>query len=101
MYTSITSLPTSTHNLPYNGKRIYLKFFNRAYEKYGNEATAAKIAWQAVKRKYYKRNDEWIVRADANEYDTTTTDDTSTTTTTTTTSSASSTDDDDDRYKDY
>jgi cation transport regulator ChaB len=73
MYTSITDLPTSTHNLPYNGKRIYLKFFNRAYEKSHSDVTASKVAWQAVKRKYTKRNNEWVARKDANKYDTTTT----------------------------
>lgn len=75
MYTSITALPTSTQNLPYNGKRIYLKFFNRAHEKYRSDEAADKVAWQAVKRKYIKRNHEWVARTDANCYDTTTDDD--------------------------
>ncbi|AIZ48662.1 asb105 [Agrotis segetum nucleopolyhedrovirus B] len=73
MYNSITELPASTQVLPFEGKRIYMKFFNRAYEKYHSDAAAARIAWQAVKRKYTKVNDEWVPRRDANEYDTTTT----------------------------
>ncbi|CDG72440.1 Unknown (Ac60) [Spodoptera exigua multiple nucleopolyhedrovirus] len=81
MYNNISELPASTRVLPIEGKRIYMKFFNRAYEKYRSDATAAQIAWQAVKRKYIKVNGEWVPRSDANEYDTTTTDDDDTTTT--------------------
>nr|WRQ96853.1 ChaB-Like [Mamestra configurata nucleopolyhedrovirus B]WRQ97014.1 macoB127 [Mamestra configurata nucleopolyhedrovirus B] len=76
MYTSISGLPTSTQKLPYNGKIIYMKFFNRAYEKYHSDATADKLAWQAVRRKYVKHNHTWVPRVDANSYDTTTTDET-------------------------
>nr|QED40158.1 hypothetical protein [Spodoptera frugiperda multiple nucleopolyhedrovirus] len=75
MYNNILELPVSTRVLPVEGKRIYMKFFNRAYEKYHSDITAAQIAWQAVKRKYVKVNGEWIPRCDANEYDTTTTED--------------------------
>ncbi|QEI03471.1 hypothetical protein [Spodoptera cosmioides nucleopolyhedrovirus] len=84
MYNNISELPASTRVLPIEGKRIYMKFFNRAYEKYRSDATAAQIAWQAVKRKYIKvGGGEWVPRSDANEYDTTTTeeDDTETDTT--------------------
>ncbi|ACI47471.1 unknown [Spodoptera litura nucleopolyhedrovirus II] len=83
MYNNISELPASTRVLPIEGKRIYMKFFNRAYEKYRSDATAAQIAWQAVKRKYIKVDGVWVPRSDANEYDTTTTeeDDTDTDTT--------------------
>ncbi|QNV47826.1 ac60-like protein [Alphabaculovirus altersperidaniae] len=73
MYNNIVELPASTRVLPYQGKRIYMKFFNRAYEKYRSDITAAQIAWQAVKRKYIKVDGTWIPRCEANEYDTTTT----------------------------
>lgn len=75
MYNSIKDLPTTTKNLPYNGKRIFLKFFNRTYRKSKSEAASSKAAWRAVKRKYIKnRYGDWAARADANDYDTTTTD---------------------------
>lgn len=83
MYNSITDLPVSTQVLPYQAKRIYIKFFNRAYEKYHSDAAASRIAWQAVKRKYIRVNDEWVSRRDANEYDTTTTEEDDSLTTTT------------------
>ncbi|AJD80741.1 hypothetical protein [Pseudoplusia includens SNPV IE] len=72
MYNNITELPASTYSLPYNGKRIFLKFFNRAYIKTKSEPISFKIAWQAVKRKYVHNKDgEWVARKDANDYDTT------------------------------
>ncbi|QAT90385.1 ChaB-like protein [Spodoptera exempta nucleopolyhedrovirus] len=89
MYYNISQLPVNTRVLPYQGKRIYMKFFNRAYENYKSDVTASKIAWQAVKRKYKKVGENWVPRKDANQYDTTSTDDDTTTTTTNT-----STDDD-------
>ena len=73
MYYNVSDLPASTRVLPYQGKRIFMKFYNRSYEKYQNDVTASIIAWEAVKRKYIKVDDEWIPRCDANEYDTTTT----------------------------
>lgn len=81
MYSSITELPASTQVLPLEGKRIFMKFFNRAYEKYHSDAAAARIAWQAVKRKYIKVGGEWVARQDANDYDTTSTEEDETTTT--------------------
>jgi cation transport regulator ChaB len=73
MFTNLTELPPSTRNLPYHGKRIFMKFFNRALKKYNSDKEATKVAWQAVKRKYYKHNDQWLSRPDANDEDTTTT----------------------------
>ncbi|AAG53795.1 unknown [Helicoverpa armigera nucleopolyhedrovirus] len=75
MYTSISDLPSTVQHLPYHGKRIFLKVFNRAIETYRDESTAFRVAWSAVKRKYVKMGTRWVARADANEHDTTTDDD--------------------------
>nr|AOW42879.1 ChaB2 [Lymantria dispar multiple nucleopolyhedrovirus] len=86
LFTSVLDLPTSTRALPYNGKRIYLKFYNKSIKMRNSPTTADAIAWTAVKRKYYCDRGEWLPFADANDYDTTTTEeeeDSSTTTTTT------------------
>ncbi|AAL01826.1 unknown [Spodoptera litura nucleopolyhedrovirus] len=74
MYASISELPKSVDKLPYHGKRIFMKVFNSAHEQYGNEQSAFRAAWSAVKRKYIKRKGRWVARRDANDYDTTDTD---------------------------
>nr|ANS70945.1 ChaB domain protein 2 [Lymantria dispar multiple nucleopolyhedrovirus] len=69
-------LPHSTRALPYNGKRIYLKFYNNSIKMGHSPSTANVIAWTAVERKYYcDQKGEWKAFRDANDYDTTTTDD--------------------------
>nr|AJR20337.1 ChaB-2 [Lymantria dispar multiple nucleopolyhedrovirus]AQQ80084.1 ChaB-2 [Lymantria dispar multiple nucleopolyhedrovirus] len=73
LFTSVLDLPTSTRALPYNGKRIYLKFYNKSIKMRNSPTTADAIAWTAVKRKYYCDRGEWLPFADANDYDTTTT----------------------------
>nr|AHC69560.1 ORF-59 protein [Lymantria dispar multiple nucleopolyhedrovirus] len=73
LFTSVLDLPTSTRALPYNGKRIYLKFYNKSIKMRHSPTAADAIAWTAVKRKYYCHDGEWLPFADANDYDTTTT----------------------------
>ncbi|AKN80573.1 Cation transporter protein A [Perigonia lusca single nucleopolyhedrovirus] len=74
MYNSLHQLPKSTQHLPYNGKRIFLKFYNRGLKMTRSDVHATQLAWIAVKRKYYKHNGQWVPYADDNEFDTTTTD---------------------------
>lgn len=83
LFTSVLDLPTSTRALPYNGKRIYLKFYNKSIKMRNSPTTADAIAWTAVKRKYYCDRGEWLPFADANDYDTTTTEEEDSSTTTT------------------
>jgi cation transport regulator len=70
-YNKTEDLPGNIKNkLPRHAQEIYLSAFNSAYEQYkdpedrrGNESideTAHKVAWNAVKSKYEKRNDEWV-----------------------------------------
>lgn len=75
----MSKLPADAKRLPYNGKRIFIKFYTRA-RKYSDERGSINIAWRAVFRKYYCENNSWHAHDDANNYDTTTTtdDDTST-----------------------
>ncbi|AAC70247.1 LdOrf-62 peptide [Lymantria dispar multiple nucleopolyhedrovirus] len=93
LFTSVLDLPTSTRALPYNGKRIYLKFYNKSIKMRNSPTTADAIAWTAVKRKYYCDRGEWLPFADANDYDTTTTEEEDSSTTTTTDNETNSDDD--------
>lgn len=44
-----------------HARNIFRKVFNNAYEEYGNEEQAFKVAWAAVKRDYEKNNaGKWI-----------------------------------------
>nr|WAK98412.1 ORF62 [Lymantria dispar multiple nucleopolyhedrovirus] len=94
LFTSVLDLPTSTRTLPYNGKRIYLKFYNKSIKMRNSPTTADAIAWTAVKRKYYCDRGEWLPFADANDYDTTTTEEEEEDSSTTTTDNETNSDDD-------
>lgn len=69
-YQSIFDLPDSVRNhLPEHAQEIYLSAFNNAWEEYkdprdrntssSREATAHKVAWSAVKKKYEKQGKQW------------------------------------------
>ena len=64
-YNRITELPDSVKDhLPKDAQQIYKEAFNHAWEEYANrddrEATAHKVAWAAVKKKYVKRDEQWV-----------------------------------------
>ncbi|ACO53481.1 chaB [Euproctis pseudoconspersa nucleopolyhedrovirus] len=70
------NLPPSTRRLPFHAKRIFLKFYTKSLSMRMSKEDAIKIAWSAVKRKYYKNNNrQWVAYVDDNEFDTTTSDD--------------------------
>lgn len=59
-------MPYSTDNppdrikaLPAHAQEIWISTFNSEYERSGNETSANKIAWAAVKKKYHKEGEEW------------------------------------------
>lgn len=57
-YATNTMLPTRVRKvLPRHAQDIYRAAFNSAFERYGrdHEATAHRIAWAAVKRRYLQR----------------------------------------------
>jgi cation transport regulator len=63
-YDSNDKLPHAVNNaLPAKAQTIYRKAFNSAYESYdGNEEKAIATAWTAVKTKYEKKNDKWVLK---------------------------------------
>ncbi len=65
-YPEIADLPAPVrHALPPHAQEIYRAAFNNAWARYaaaGDEATAHRIAWAAVKRAYTKRDGAWVPR---------------------------------------
>jgi cation transport regulator len=63
-YPTNHDLPASVQgHLPAHAQDIYREAFNHAWQQYGgNEATAHRVAWAAVKRLYVKKGGHWIVR---------------------------------------
>lgn len=70
-YDSKSDLPDNVRdNLPEHAQEIYLKAFNSAWDEYkdpearrgdaGQEETAHKVAWAAVKKEYHKKGDKWV-----------------------------------------
>ncbi len=61
-YKILNDLPDSVqHSLPKHAQEIYLQAFNHAFTEYkGDEITAHKVAWSAVKRVYQKTKMHWI-----------------------------------------
>ena len=64
-YSSNSELPEAVKNaLPDKAQTIYRKAFNSAYETYNkDEEKAIATAWTAVKTKYEKKNDKWVLIA--------------------------------------
>jgi cation transport regulator len=63
-YASNGQLPPSVQrHLPPHAQDIFREAFNRAFEDHGgDDATAFRIAWAAVKRQYEKVGDRWSPR---------------------------------------
>ncbi|WP_445636340.1 hypothetical protein NSTC745_01227 [Nostoc sp. DSM 114161] len=58
-YQQIEDLPDSVKdNLPKHAQEIFRAAFNSALEQYGEEESAFRVAWSAVKRDYEKGDDE-------------------------------------------
>jgi len=68
-YASIEDLPASVKShLPLHAQEIYCSAFNNAWAEYGaQEETAHRVAWAAVKRRYRKAGDEWVLRSDLSD----------------------------------
>jgi cation transport regulator len=71
-YASINELPNSVRlHLPKHAQEIYKSAFNNAWEEYKSEnkrrtketreEVSHKVAWSAVKTKYVKSGDKWIL----------------------------------------
>ena len=63
-YFSNDELPAAVRgHLPTHAQDIFREVFNRAFDEYGgDDATAYRVAWAAVKRQYVKADGEWIPR---------------------------------------
>jgi cation transport regulator len=63
-YASSDDLPPGVRDhLPPRARDIFRKAFNHAWQSYaGDEATAFRIAWAAVKRDFRNRGDVWVPR---------------------------------------
>ncbi|RBW71353.1 ChaB family protein [Bacillus taeanensis] len=61
-YDSLEDLPDRVKDdLPHHAQEIYKEAFNSASKQYNKEATAHKVAWSAVEKKYTKNNnDNWV-----------------------------------------
>ena len=64
-YSKNAQLPDSVKdNLPQGAQTIYREAFNGAWDQYADrsdrEATAHKVAWSAVKKRYEKKNGDWV-----------------------------------------
>ena len=61
-YARNDDLPASVRShLPEHAQDIYREAFNHAWRQYGGEeATAHRVAWAAVKRLYEKRGGAWM-----------------------------------------
>lgn len=75
-YDSNEELPESVkNNLPKKAQEIYMEAFNSAWDQYdrpeerrgraSREETSHKVAWTAVKQKYEKRDDRWVLKRKA------------------------------------
>ena len=62
-YLSNEDLPPPVRlHLPPHAQDMYREAFNHAWQQYGGEATAHRVAWAAVKRLYVKMGARWIRR---------------------------------------
>lgn len=61
-YASNSELPDRVaRHLPVHAQDIFRAAFNAAWDRYGgDDATANRIAWAAVKRSYRKMGDLWV-----------------------------------------
>ncbi|HEV2337082.1 MAG TPA: ChaB family protein [Stellaceae bacterium] len=59
-YATIDELPPAVRHLPLHAQEIFRAAFNAAWDSYGDEQTAFRIAWAAVKRRYRKRGQAWV-----------------------------------------
>lgn len=60
---TIEDPPDAIKGLPKHAQEIFIAAFNAAFKQYkGDEAKANKVAWNAVKTKYEKRDGKWVAK---------------------------------------
>ena len=67
-YRALSELPAAGRRLPPHGQEIFLAAFNNAWQSYAGqtpeerEATAFRVAWAAVKKRYRRTGRLWLVK---------------------------------------
>jgi len=66
-YRHVNDLPAPVQAaLPHHAQEIYLEAFNHAWNEYAarpdRESLAHRVAWAAVKKKYFKQGNAWVTR---------------------------------------
>jgi cation transport regulator len=67
-YATIDELPPAVRHLPAHAQEIFRAAFNAAWQSYadrgatGQDETAFKVAWAAVKKRYRKIGESWVER---------------------------------------
>jgi cation transport regulator len=65
-YQTLDEMPPAVQDLPLHAQEIFRAAFNAAWESYASrgpqmqEATAFRVAWAAVKKRYRKIGDTWV-----------------------------------------
>ena len=68
-YTMTADLPPRVRRLPPHAQEIFLVAFNSAWQSYADrslheqEEIAFRVAWAAVKKRYRKHAERWVLRA--------------------------------------
>ena len=62
-YKDTSKLKDLVGSLPTKGKKIFLKTFNSAIKTH-SEADSIKIAWSAVKQRFKKVDNKWVIKKD-------------------------------------
>ena len=62
-YATLDDLPPAVRHLPVHAQEIFRAAFNNAWAEYGgDEETAFRVAWAAVKQRYQKRGEYWVAK---------------------------------------
>jgi cation transport regulator len=59
-YKQISELPEPVKKLPEEAQRLWMATFNSTYSERGNESTAFKVAWSAVKKSWREEKGRWV-----------------------------------------
>lgn len=59
-YRTNDDLPAAAQRLPEHAQDIFREAFNHAWNSYGREETAFRVAWAAVKQRYDKIGERWV-----------------------------------------
>lgn len=67
-YEATADLPAAVRRLPPRAQEIFLAAYNNAWQTYADrgshdqEEIAFRVAWSAVKKRYRKRGNSWVLK---------------------------------------